>query len=156
MSGKRPDTWSPRLTGTAAADQRPAVNNLKAVPARLSPDVQRRLDALAQTVASMEYTALGHAVTIIDQAIHQASAVAKYGDTQALHQEPPPSGHLTIGTASRCSGVCERTLRRWIASGKLQAVKRRGCVFVDPARIAQLMQFARHEISGHEQDQLKP
>jgi excisionase family DNA binding protein len=122
----------------------------------LSPDVQRRLDALAQTVASMEYTALSHACTIIDQAIHQAAAVAKFDDTQALHQEPPPSGHLTISTAARCSGVCERTLRRWIASGKLQAVKRRGRVFVDPARIAQLMQYARHEISGHERDQLKP
>lgn len=45
---------------------------------------------------------------------------------------------LSVQSASRKAGVSDRTIRNWIAKGKIQAKKERGQWLIDPGSLAEI------------------
>lgn len=112
----------------------------------IAPELQSRLDALAHTVASMETSTFSAACAALDSCLVETSTLARSAAIRDEWHEPQPSGHVSIQGAARTLGLSERTLRRWIAAGKLATVKRNRRAFIDLARAFQLREIARHEI----------
>jgi hypothetical protein len=122
--------------------------------ARLPDELVVRLDALARTVAdAMVVTSWnGNAPRMVDALVaaadgwhREAQAILKSDTIRAKHKQSQPQGHCSVGAARRLLGISERTIRRWMALGKITPVKIKGRVFLDIARLEELRRLSRIE-----------
>jgi hypothetical protein len=130
------------------------VHEVRDMRARLPDELVVRLDALARTVAdAMVVTSWnGNAPRMVDALVaaadgwhREAQAILKSDTIRAKHKQSQPQGHCSVGAARRLLGISERTIRRWMALGKITPVKIKGRVFLDIARLEELRRLSRVE-----------
>jgi hypothetical protein len=120
--------------------------------ARLPDELVVRLDALARTVADAMVVWDGSGPRMVDALVaaadgwhREAQAILKSDTIRAKHKQSQPQGHCSVGAARRLLGISERTIRRWMALGKITPVKIKGRVFLDIARLEELRRLSRIE-----------
>jgi hypothetical protein len=134
---------------TANIGNVPEVRDMRA---RLPDELVVRLDALARTVADAMVVWDGSGPRMVDALVaaadgwhREAQAILKSDTIRAKHKQSQPQGHCSVGAARRLLGISERTIRRWMALGKITPVKIKGRVFLDIARLEELRRLSRIE-----------